>query len=252
MSTIRWACLGLLVVFGAEGRQVRAVAPLPAESKHNSKPHHVQLDVVIVKADADVSRSFKKRLVRWEAIPDSKECEKGLPLVAILASSGTRSVVRALARLEKEGRAKVLARPRLVTKSGGPVAPWNARPLIVEDLMWLVFLPTILENGHIRLEAYVQLSFRKGRHPTTTTAHTTKELGPGEMVVISLPYFEREKVEPVQRLGSLYFVGQVVRALGKGHWREMLILVTPRLVAVEPARQPTSEGPRVINVQVEP
>lgn len=229
MSTARWACLALLVLSGAAVPCAHAAAPGGLATGKM-----VQLDVALVRAEPGTARSLMKSSGDWGALRGEHGAVFGL-----LATPGqTSRTACALERLENQGHARALARPRVVARSG---VPCQVGVGAEEFATRVDFLPTALSNGRIHLEVELEASHLDqnagvviagtivpGRY--AQRIHTTRELGGGQALVIGMPYFKPGTTETIPVLGELPFVGQFFTHRTKDRWHELIVLVTPRLV----------------------
>src|SRR4051794_31676866 len=100
MSTIRWACLGLLVSFCVGASSACAAAPIPEEVQ----PTCVVFRVVFVKGKAGFSRSLKAREIKWQVVKAAEGQGLGRPFAGVFASPAQKAkLARTLTGMEKNG-----------------------------------------------------------------------------------------------------------------------------------------------------
>lgn len=170
-----------------------------------------------------------------------------------------------LQALEREGIAKLLAQPRLVTKSGQPASFLDGGEQAVpvpaglgqvgvqfeEFGTRLNFLPIVLGNGRIHLEVEPEVSILDAAAGTniagavvpgraTQRVHTTVEMETGQTFVIGglIQRVTRSTAQKVPVLGQIPFLGTFFsQKTVDEEETELVVLVTPHLVDAQSSCQ---------------
>lgn len=176
-----------------------------------------------------------------------------------------------LEALKSEGLLKIKAEPRVTTTSGRPakLLAGGRFPILVPQgvgtvsIEWVEFgtsleaVPIVLGDGNLRLEISPEVSERDFSNAvqvdgftvpglTTRTVNTAVEMKFGQTLIIggliASRYTAETKKTPL--LGELPWIGAAFRRMNYNETEtELLIMVTPELVAPQDANQVTPVGP---------
>jgi type II secretory pathway component GspD/PulD (secretin) len=177
------------------------------------------------------------------------------------------AVSTALNILEDEGKARILASPRLVTLNGqesnmliGDRVPYTVTTIVegaatteiryIDAGIQLSITPTITESGCIITKIKPEVSYIygwKGDNPwiKTREAEAVVWLKDGEVAVLSglLSEEEREKLSKVPVIGNIPGLGLLFRKERTDKVKtEIIITVTPRILTEEQSAKAAEEG----------
>ena len=242
-----------------EVRSLVELSPITAEMMDRAEADAiktVQLDVVIMEVDRSLMRDLG---VRWlsSISPSSSLPFEGSSIGPI--TGVIENLIPSLDMMSSSGKARVLSRPTLITKSGQsaelfvggelpiPVAQGNGAISVEykEYGVKLEFEPFVDSQDNIETKIFVETSNLGGASPggaapglITNRVSTTVFVRPGESITLGglIKSEDAQSVDKVPGLGNIPVLGNLFKS--KSFVRnetELVIFATPRVVSVRDA-----------------
>ena len=242
-----------------EVRSLVELSPITAEMMDRAEADAVktvQLDVTIMEVDRSLMRNLG---VRWSSSvsPSSLLPFEGSSLGPI--TGVIDNLIPSLDMLTSSGKARVLSRPTLITKSGQPAELFVGGEIPIpvaqgsgaisieykEYGVKLEFEPVVDTQDNIDTRIFVETSNLGGAAPgggapglITNRVSTTVFVRPGESITLGglIKSEDAQRVDKVPGLGSIPVLGNLFKS--KSYVRnetELVIFATPRVVSVSEA-----------------